>query len=66
MWWSALSEQEQIEIDAKVRLLQERGPTLPRPHSDVITQSKHPNMKELRGKVDIAGGASPLARALRF
>jgi hypothetical protein len=30
-WWNALSEDEQIEIDAKVELLQEYGPTLPRP-----------------------------------
>ena len=49
---SALSEDEQIEIDAKVELLQEYGPTLPRPHADVIVTSRHSNMKELRGKVE--------------
>lgn len=48
-WWDDLSEDEQVEINAKVDLLQERGPVLPRPHSDVITTSKHANMKELRG-----------------
>jgi len=37
-------------IDAKVQLLEKHGPTLPRPHSDVVVSSKHPNMKELRGK----------------
>jgi hypothetical protein len=36
----------------KVELLQERGPTLPRPHADVISTSRQANMKELRGKVD--------------
>ncbi len=51
-WWNSLSEDEQVEISAKVELLQERGPTLPRPHADVITTSRHANMKELRGKVD--------------
>ena len=51
-WWNALSEDEQIEIDAKVELLQEYGPTLPRPHADVIVTSRHSNMKELRGKVE--------------
>lgn len=51
-WWSSLSENEQVEISAKVELLQERGPTLPRPHADVITTSRHANMKELRGKVE--------------
>ena len=34
-WWNSLSEDEQVEISAKVELLQERGPTLPRPHADV-------------------------------
>jgi len=51
-WWNALSEDEQVEISAKVELLQERGPMLPRPHADVISTSRHANMKELRGKVD--------------
>jgi hypothetical protein len=50
-WWDTLSEAEQIEINAKVILLQERGPVLPRPHSDIIVTSKHANMKELRGSV---------------
>ena len=49
-WWATLSEDEQEEISAKVELLAEHGPTLPRPHADVITSSKHSNMKELRGK----------------
>jgi hypothetical protein len=47
---SAQAEQE--EINAKVDLLQERGPILPRPHADRIESSRHSNMKELRGKVD--------------
>src|SRR5450631_1338990 len=51
-WWHSLSEGEQAEIDAKVDLLQEHGPLLPRPHADVIASSRHSNMKELRGKVD--------------
>jgi hypothetical protein len=51
-WWNALSEDAQVEISAKVELLQERGPTLPRPHADVIATSRHANMKELRGKVE--------------
>jgi hypothetical protein len=50
-WWNSLSEDEQVEIGAKVELLEEHGPTLPRPHADVITSSRHSNMKELRGKV---------------
>jgi hypothetical protein len=50
-WWNALSEDEQLEISAKVELLEEFGPTLSRPHADVITSSRHANMKEPRAKV---------------
>lgn len=52
VWWNSLSEDEQEEIAAKVELLEERGPALPRPHADVIVSSRHSNMKELRGKVN--------------
>ena len=52
VWWDSLPESEQAELAAKVELLQEFGPTLPRPHSDTIVSSRHSNMKELRGKVD--------------
>jgi hypothetical protein len=51
-WWNSLAQEEQVEIAAKVELLEEHGPTLPRPHSDVITSSRHANMKELRGKIN--------------
>ena len=51
-WWTSLSEDEQVEVSAKVELLEEHGPTLPRPHADRIESSRHSNMKELRGKVN--------------
>ena len=51
-WWNDLSQGQQEEIEAKVELLEQRGPVLPRPHSDVIKSSRHGNMKELRGSVD--------------
>jgi hypothetical protein len=51
-WWDTLSEAEQVEINAKVEMLEEDGPVLSRPHADVITSSRHSNMKELRAKVD--------------
>jgi len=51
-WWNQLSEQEQEEISRKVHLLEVLGPVLPRPHADVIVQSRHSNMKELRAKMD--------------
>jgi hypothetical protein len=50
-WWNGLTEEEQVELDAKVHQLEQHGPVLPRPHSDVIVASKHSTMKELRGRV---------------
>lgn len=47
-WWNGLSEDEQVDIDAKVRLLEELGPALGRPHADAVRGSRHANMKELR------------------
>jgi len=47
-WWNALSEDEQISVDASVRLLEARGPQLPFPHSSGIQGSRHGHMRELR------------------
>ncbi len=47
-WWNGLSEDEQDSVDQMVRLLQMRGPSLGRPHADLIQSSRHSNMKELR------------------
>lgn len=46
-WWNGLDEAEQEDVDAKVRLLQQHGPGLRRPHVGLIVSSKHQNMKEL-------------------
>ncbi len=47
-WWNTLSEEEQISLDASVRLLEARGPHLGFPHSSAIEHSKHSHMRELR------------------
>jgi len=47
-WWNSLSEDEQDSVDHMVRLLQKRGPSLGRPHADLIQSSRHSNMKDLR------------------
>lgn len=47
-WWNDLTEDEQDSVDRMVRLLQMRGPSLGRPHADLILSSRHRNMKELR------------------
>jgi hypothetical protein len=46
-WWTDLTDDEQVAVNAKVLLLQRVGPALGRPHADVIHSSRHPNMKEL-------------------
>ena len=53
-WVDTLTTEEQIEVAAKVALLREFGPSLRRPHADVLIGSKFDNMKELRGKTSTA------------
>lgn len=46
-WWEGLTEAEQEDIDAIVRVLEQRGPALRRPHVGTIDGSRHANMQEL-------------------
>jgi hypothetical protein len=55
-WWDSLSENEQGRVDARVRLLEERGPNLGYPFSSQIKASPFPEMRELRAQV----GGDPL------
>lgn len=52
MWWSSLSEDEQVSLAASVQLLEERGPALGFPHSSSINGSKYSHMRELRTQHD--------------
>jgi hypothetical protein len=47
-WWNRLDDKEQESVTFSVRLLEERGPALRRPHVGTLSGSKFPNMKELR------------------
>ena len=47
-WWKTLSESEQGKVDARVRLLMERGPNLGFPFSSDVKSSRFPEMRELR------------------
>jgi len=47
-WWQALSAADHVALDASVRLPEELGPGLARPHVDLVKGSRHANMKELR------------------
>lgn len=47
-WWNSLTENEQSEVQASVKLLSVLGPGLKFPHSSGVVQSKHSRMRELR------------------
>lgn len=50
--FEALPEEVQDELLAHLKLLEQFGPSLGRPHVDTLKGSKHANMKELRFKAD--------------
>ncbi len=54
--WESLTEVEQNDVTASVRLLMSHGPTLGFPHSSGIEGSKHSHMRELR----VQSGSRPL------
>jgi hypothetical protein len=60
-WFAELDEEGQTELIAKVELLKLFGPRLGRPHADMLSGSKHANMKELR--VDTASQVLRIAFA---
>ncbi len=47
-WWDTLDEGEREDVRSVVGLLEEKGPTLPFPHSSGVVSSKHARMRELR------------------
>jgi hypothetical protein len=47
-WWDDLKEEEQEDVRASVKLLQEQSVGLRFPYSSCVTQSKHEHMRELR------------------
>lgn len=48
IWWDTLTEAEQIDVDAMVRLLETKGPALKFPYSSGVHQAKHGQLRELR------------------
>jgi hypothetical protein len=49
-WYAGLDDEAKEEVIAKVEMLRDRGPALPRPDADTLNGSRHANMKELRGR----------------
>jgi hypothetical protein len=47
-WWEGLGDPEQRSVAHVIRLLEEKGPNLPYPHSSKIASSRHNAMRELR------------------
>ena len=47
-WWDSLLEEEQEDVRAVVKVLEERGPALPYPYSSGVVRSRHDHMRELR------------------
>src|SRR4030042_4943131 len=47
-WGVGLDEQEQIDIDAIVGILEEKGPHLPFPYSSDVKGAKYNALRELR------------------
>lgn len=47
-WWIGLNEDEQIDIDAVVGLLEEKGPHLPFPYSSDVKGTRYSEIRELR------------------
>jgi hypothetical protein len=62
-WWMMLTGEEQVSVRAGVKLLEEKGPALPRPYADTMSKySKYPNMKELR----VQHGGDPIRVMFAF
>ena len=52
-WFDSLGEEEKSAVLERVILLQQIGPNLPRPYTDVLHGSKkYKNLKELRNKTE--------------
>jgi hypothetical protein len=47
-WFGTLDASQQDSVLQSIKLLEEHGPALGRPHADAIYGSKHSNMKKLR------------------
>jgi hypothetical protein len=47
-WWNTLRTEEQESVAFSVRLLEEHGTELKRPHADTVHGSRFKNMRELR------------------
>lgn len=46
-WFAGLTSAERVTVAGKITLLEEKGPSLGRPHADTLKGSRVPNLKEL-------------------
>ena len=47
-WYEVLNEHEWESVNSAVSKLEHYGPALGRPYADTLSESKYPNLKELR------------------
>ncbi|CAM3791753.1 hypothetical protein VA7868_03127 [Vibrio aerogenes CECT 7868] len=47
-WFQSLSSEDKVNVRASLELLKEKGPNLPRPHVDTLSNTKLKKLKELR------------------
>lgn len=59
-WWEGLTADEQEDVNAKVLLLQQFGPGLKRPHTDVIASSLSLQLERVDCPAPRAAVPSPL------
>lgn len=55
-WFKSLDSRDKINVRASLILLEERGPTLPRPYVDTLKGTGISNLKELR----VQSGGKPI------
>lgn len=55
-WFKSLGSKDKISVRASLTLLEEKGPSLSRPHADTLEGSKLSNLKELR----VQSGGKPI------
>jgi hypothetical protein len=61
-WFKLLTDSERADVLATMKVLQQKGPMLPRPYADTVYGSSYSNMKELR----ISSGGKPIRAFFAF
>lgn len=55
-WWEMLNRRDRVSVEARMDMLEQRGPQFDHPYSSQILGSRHSHMRELR----IQSGGDPI------